>query len=125
EMRRQRLRNAERMKAPGQMVKVEQLLVADREERSAQRRKHRTLIVPPFDCRERRANGFDLLAVVERLATDEQLANAARFERLDVLPRDVFAVADKPAEQEADMARLERYPEFRVSGARCPPIHCA
>src|SRR5262245_17565412 len=120
-MRRQRLRDPERMKGPGQMVIVEQFFVANREQRTTQRREHGELIVRPFDGRQRRADGFDLLAVVERLAADEQLADAACLERLDVLPRDVFAVADKPAEQETDMARLERYPQLRITTLRHRP----
>src|SRR4029079_12680182 len=110
-----------RMKGPGQMVIVEQFFVANREQRAAQRGEHRKLVVRPFDGRQRRADGFDLLAVVERLAADEQLADAACLERLDVLARDVFAVADKPSEQQTDMARLERYPQLRVTALRHRP----
>ena len=63
---------------------LEQVLVVDREERPLQRREHRQLIVGPFDRRERRADRFDFLAAVERLAADEQMRNAARFDRVDV-----------------------------------------
>ena len=63
---------------------VEQLLVADREQRAAQRREHRQLVVGPLDRRQRRAQRLDLLALVEALAADEQVRHAARLERLDV-----------------------------------------
>ena len=63
---------------------LEQLLVADREERAAQRREHRQLVVRPLDRGERGADGLDLFALVERLAADEHVRDAARLERLDV-----------------------------------------
>ena len=63
----------------------EQRLVVDREQRAAQRREHRQLVVGPLDRRQRGANRLDLLAVVKRLAADEQVRHAARLERVDVV----------------------------------------
>ena len=85
------------------MRPLEQLLVADREQRAAQRREHRQLVVRPLDRGERGADRLDLLAIVERLAADQQVRDAARLERLDVRPRDVLAEADETPEQDADV----------------------
>ena len=103
------------------MPVLEQRLVVDREERAAQRREHRQLVVGPLDRRERRAHRLDLLAIVERLAADEQVRHAARLERLDVRPRHVVAEVEEAAEQEADVPRLESAPRSaarRASSAR-------
>ena len=81
---RQRVRNSERMEPAADVVVLEQLLVANREQRAAQRREDRELIVRPFDRHQRRAQRFDLLAIVERLAANEQMLDAARLERFDV-----------------------------------------
>src|SRR5262249_37576605 len=72
----QLFRHAEGVKDAKSMPKLEQLLIVYRKERAFQRREHRQLIVGPFDCGERRANGFDLRPAVERLAADEQMRNA-------------------------------------------------
>ncbi len=72
------------MHAPCEAPVLEQRFVADREERSSQRPEHRQLIVRPLEGGERRAHRLDLLALVERLAADEQMRDAARFERLHV-----------------------------------------
>ena len=66
----------------GRLLPLEQLLVTNREQRSAQRRKHRQLVVRPLDRRERGADRFDFLAIVKCLAADEHMMDAARFERL-------------------------------------------
>ncbi len=107
------LRHAKRMEdpagepvfrsAPEMMRPLEQLLVADREERAAQRRKHRQLVVGPLDRRERGAQRLDLLALVERAAADEHVRDAARLERLDVGARDVGLPAHEAPEEQADV----------------------
>ena len=96
--------------------------VPRRRSRTARRaaREHRQLIVGPLDRHQRRAQRLDLLAVVERPAADEQVADAARFERVDVRPRDVLAVADEAPEQDADVARLDRHRRRRACRARSP-----
>ena len=50
---------------------LQQLLVADRKERSAQRREDRQLIVGPLDGSKRGANRLDLFTLVKRAAADE------------------------------------------------------
>ena len=99
---------AKRVKGFRRVVVLEQLFVADREQRPAQRREYRQLIVRPLDGGQRRAQRLDLLTIVERLAADEEMGDSTRFERFHVRPGDVFAVADKPAKQQADVPRLER-----------------
>src|SRR5690242_17987512 len=95
------------MKSASEMVVLEQVLVADREERTSQRGEHRQLIVWPFDRGQGRAQGFDLLAIVKRLAADEQVLHSARVERIDVWARHVVAVAEKAAEENADVPGLQ------------------
>ena len=73
-----------RMEMPELMAIFEQLLIADREQRSPQRRKHRQLIVWPLDGGERGAQRLDFAAIVKRPAADEQMRDAARFERAHV-----------------------------------------
>src|SRR6185295_6923467 len=101
--------NPERMKRPRReaMAVLQQMLVVDREERSFQRREDGELVIGPFDRRERRANGFDLLAAVERLAANQQMRHPAGLERIDVLARHVFAEAHEPAEQDGYVPGLE------------------
>ncbi len=123
--RRQRLRDrlqpigqltgdAIRMERPRQRVIFEQLLFTDGEQRSVQRRIHRQFVFGPFDRRQRRANRIHFLALVERLAADEQVRNAARFELVDVIARDVVAEMHEAAEQQADVTGA------RSSGGRSP-----
>ena len=47
------------------MAILEQLLVANRKQRSPQRRKHRQLIVGPLDGRQRCPQRLDFAAIVE------------------------------------------------------------
>ena len=107
------------MERPEPLLPVEQLLVADREQRAAQRRKHRQLVVRPLDRRERGAEGLDFFAVVERLAADQHVLHAARLERLHVRQRHVVAEAEEAAEQDADVPRRDAAPACRRS-ARSP-----
>ena len=97
------------------MAILEQLLIADREQRTPQRRKHRQLVVGPLDGRQRGAQGLDLCAIVKRPAADQQMGNAARFEGLDVGPRHVLLETDEAAEQQADMPRLDRHEMLRLA----------
>src|SRR5437588_1146273 len=87
--------NPKRMKDPEALLPLEQLFVSDREQRSPQRGKHRELVVRPFDRGKRRADGFDLFAVVESLAADEHVRNPAGLQRPDVRLRHVFAETEK------------------------------
>ena len=79
----------ERPEVPRARAVVEEHVVAEREQRAAQRPEHRQLVVRPLDRGERRAQRLDLLALVEALAADQQVRQAARLERLHVGPRDV------------------------------------
>ncbi len=97
------LREPERVHDAEALLPLEQLLVADREQRPPQRREHRQLIVRPLDRGERCPDGLDLFAVVKGLASDEHMAHAAGLECADVRLRDVFAEADESAEQQADV----------------------
>ncbi len=114
---RQRARDAERVEAAAQVVVLEQIVVADGEQRPAQRGIHRQLIVGPLDGQQRRAQRLDLLAVVKGLAADQQVADTARFQCVHVVARHVLAVRQEAAEQDADVPRFERY-----ATVRCPPL---
>ena len=92
----------------------EERLVAEREERPAQRRKDPELVVGPFDRGEGVAQRDDLLAIVERAPAHEHVRDAPRLQRADVGPRDVRAEIAEPAEEDGDVARPDRRP-------RCPP----
>ena len=110
----ERLRHAKRMKQSEPMPELEQVLVVDREQRALERRKHRQLIVWPFDRREGGADRLDLFAAVKRLAADQQMRNAARLDRVHIAARDVVTEADEPPEQHRDVPRLQRHPRFRA-----------
>ena len=112
--------DAKRMKTPGELAILQQLFVADRKQRTAQRCKHRQLVFRPLDGGQRGAQGLDLRAIMKRAAADQQMGNAARFERLDVGPRHVLLEADEAAEQQADMARLNRHEMLRLAGPEAP-----
>jgi hypothetical protein len=92
------------------MVILEEILIADGEQWTPKRSEHRQLVVRPLDRHQRGPERFDLFAIVERLAADEQMPQAARLERLDIRTRDVFAVADEAPEQNADVTRFDRTP---------------
>jgi hypothetical protein len=83
-------------------------LVAQRKERTAQRREDLELIVGPFDCREGVSERDDFLAVMERTAADENVGYAARFERPDVRTRNVRAETPETAKEERNMTRPDR-----------------
>ena len=53
---------------------------------------------------------------MKRAAANEQVRNAARFERLDVAARHVLVVADEPAEQQTDMTSLNRHEVLGFAG---------
>ena len=82
----------------------EQLFFADRKQRTVQRGVHRQLVFGPLDGRQRRSDRVHFLALVEGLAADQQVRNAARLERLDVLARHVVAEMQEAAEQQADVS---------------------
>ena len=106
------------MQAAEAAAVLEQQLVGHGEERAAHGREHRQLVVGPLDGGERGAHGLDLLARVEGLAADEQVRDAVRLERLDVVARHVAAPAVEAAEEDADVARGEGHAYF--AGGRGP-----
>ena len=91
----------ERAVAIDLLPKREQRLVAQREERAAQRRKDLELVIGPLDRRERVAQRDDLFAIMERTPTDQDVGYAPRLERADVRPRDVGAEIPEAAEEKA------------------------
>ena len=106
-LRRHGLWHSERMQRSMMVAILEQRLVVDREERAAQRREHRQLVVGPLDGRERAADRLHLLAFVKRLAADEQVRDTARFERVHVRTRHVLAEVKEPAKQDGHVPRLD------------------
>src|SRR5204862_8240216 len=99
------------------MLPFEQILAANREQRAAQRRKHRQLIVGPLDRGQGGAERFDFFAVVEGLAAYQDVMHAAGFERPDVGLRDVFAETEEAPEQNTDVARLDGAPAVHLPAA--------
>ena len=73
-----------------------------------QRRVHRQLVVGPLHRRQRRAQALDLFAQVEGAAADQQMGDAARLQRLDVVTRDVLAPRGEAPEQQAHVPRRDR-----------------
>ena len=112
----ERSRDAERMKRPEPVAELEQQLVVDREERSFERGEYRQLVVGPLDRGQRRANRLHLLAPVECLPADEQVRHPSRLDRVDVGPRHVVAEADEAAEEDGDVARLQRHAHLAPVG---------
>src|SRR4029077_2938064 len=117
---RQFIGDAKRMKTPGELAILQQLFVADRKQRNAQGCKYGQLVFRPLDGRERRAQGLDLRAIMKRAAANQQMRDAVRFQRFDVGPGHVLLEADEAAEQQADMARLNRYEMLRLAGPEAP-----
>src|SRR6185436_2957920 len=81
--------------------------VVNREQCPLEGREHRQFILGPLDGGERRSHRVHFFAAVERLAADEQMGNAARLERVDICARDVLAVMQEAAKQDADMSWLD------------------
>ena len=99
----------ERAVAIDLLPKREQRLVAEREERAAQRGEDLELVIGPLDRRDGVAQRDDLFAIMERTAADEDVGYAPRFERADVGPRDVGTEIPEAAEENGDMPRPDRH----------------
>src|SRR6187549_2017545 len=97
------------------MTILQQLLIADREEGSAQGRKDRQLIFRPFDGGEGGAQGFDLGTIMKGATADKQMRNAAR---LEVWAGHIFLVADETAKQQANMPGLNGHEVLRFTGPK-------
>ena len=91
-----------------QRVPGQHLFFADGKEWPSQRREHRQRVVGPLDRGERRPERVDLFALVKGLATDQQVGQPARFERLHVGARHVVLKVDEAPEEQADVAGLNR-----------------
>src|SRR5512138_1283871 len=100
------------------MTILQQFLIADREERSAQGRKDRQLIFRPFDGGEGGAQGFDLGTIMKGATAHKQMRNAAGLECLDVRAGHIFLVADETAKQHTDMPGLNWYEALRFTGPK-------
>ena len=100
---------------------AKQRRVGDREQSAAERGEDRQFVVGPFHRRQRGAERFHLLAMVKRFRADQQMLNVARFQTARVAARDVVAVIDHAAEQQADMARGDRNEAIRRFGVAHPP----
>src|SRR5262245_52773242 len=98
------------------MMKVQEVRIVDGEERAFQCRKHRKLVVWPFDGRERRPDRFDFLATVKGFASDEQMRDRTCFDRVYVAPCDVLAKADEPAKQDRNVLRPDSDSPFAAVG---------
>src|ERR1043166_5923541 len=103
------------MKMTDAIAIFQHLLVANRKQRAPQGCKYRQLIFRPLDGRKGRTQSLDLCAIVKGAAADQQMWNSAGFESLDVGPRHVLLETDKSAEEQTDMARLNRHPMFRLA----------
>ena len=95
------------MEAPEAVPVREERLVVDGEQRATERREHGELVVGPLYRGQRRPQGAHLLAVVKRSAADQQMPDAARFERVDVGTRHVGAPTVESAKQHGDVPRLD------------------
>src|SRR5258705_13781581 len=102
-----RPRNPKRVKYSKALLPFEQLLVTDREQRPAQRGEYRELVVGPPDGGERGTERLHFFAIVEALAADEDVAHTPRFERAHIGLRHVFAKAQEPPEEDADVPRFD------------------
>src|SRR5690348_14826660 len=100
------------------MTILHQVLIADREEGSAQGRKDRQLIFRPFDGGEGGAQDFDFGTIMKGATADKQMRNAARLECLDVWTGHIFLVADETAKQQTNMPSLNRHEVLRFTGSK-------
>ena len=90
------------------LPKGKERLVAEREERPAQRGKDLQLVIGPFDRGESIAESDDLLAIMERAPTHENVGDAPGFQRTDVGPRDVRPEIAEPAEENGNVTWPDR-----------------
>jgi hypothetical protein len=95
------------MQAPDPMSKGQQDVVAEGEERAAQRGEYAQLVVRPLDRDERVAQREHLLAVVIRAPAHEDVGHAAHLQRSHVGPRHVVTEALEATEEETHVPGLE------------------
>src|SRR5262249_58109017 len=95
--------------------------VIEGEERPAQRREERQLVLRALDAEEPVAERLALLGGVDRAAADEDVPQIARLQGAHVAPGDVLVPRSHAAEQQADVPALERHASIRAAGLRHPP----
>src|SRR6185436_8138475 len=110
-----------RVGAPAQRIEPamaraegKQDIVAEAEKWPSQSGVHAELVVRPFDCMKRRAQGGDLFAVVETAPADQHVPDAARLERSHVRMCKVLAERLKAPKQQTDVTRRDRNELQRV-----------
>jgi hypothetical protein len=86
----------------------EKRLVAEREERSSERRENLQFVVGPLDRRHGVAERDDLLSVMEGPPTDEDVRYATSFQRTDIGPRHIGSEILETAEKKSYVPRLDR-----------------
>ena len=105
----------------------EQLLFRHGEERTTQCGEDAERIVGPLDRSQRGPQSVHLLALVERLAADDEMRQAARLELADVFAGHVVRELHQAAEQQADVASANRAAarragDWRRTGCRHVPF---
>src|SRR5712692_5449776 len=103
----------------------QQRIIAQREQRAAQHGEYRELVVRPFDGLSGVAQRENLLASVERVASDEHVGDSTRLERPDIGARQVAAPGAHSLEQKTEVASLERNRPRRIVPLRDRPAALA
>ena len=117
---------SERMQAPEAGAVGEEFLIADAEQRPSERGEHRQFRIRPLDAGQRRSQGTNFLARVERTPAYQQVWNVPRLECGNVGPGHVALVETlEPPKEDADLARREwrarcRIVPFASQSSRCP-----
>ena len=96
-------RRPKRMKRAVPRSEEEQALVPQTEERPPESREHRELVVRPLDRGERHPHRFDLLALMEPSAPDENVGDVEGGKGIHVRLGDRPPEALEPAKQETDV----------------------
>jgi hypothetical protein len=103
------------VEAPHPVAKGEQAVVAQREKGSPESGEHRELVVGPLDGGERIPERQDLLAGVEGAAAHHHVRDAPPLQGPHVGTGQVAAEAGEAAEEQADVARLQRNPRVALA----------
>ena len=89
------------------LFEAQQSGIVDAEERAAQQGVDAQLVVGPLDGAQCGAYGGRFFALVQSLGADEDVLDFAGFETADVVLGEVPVVIQEPAEQNADVFRLD------------------
>ena len=120
--RRQRAGDPERMEAAEAVAVRQERLVVHCEQRPAEGREDGQLVVRPLDGGQHRAHRRHLVALVERAAADQEMAQPAGLEGVDVAARDVAPPGVEAAEQQRDVPRLDGHGHRLVAARRRPRL---